>query len=262
MEGLYNEQTRKIENLWANIHQQTSDKNLTAKYIQQYPIFNELAKQSNQVFMISSLKSMGMLAVSDNFNDILEYGVSLQDVLNWSFLYFSKSIPFEQTKAMVAISFWYSKRKKGILHPQYNQTYCGWKLKTKGTKKIKYLMTNIVGLEYSTKGEPIILMTTISDVSHLLKEDAPFWSTIGLEQGNKFQYLYHADREEIQETSIISPRELEFLKAFEEGLELKDIAEKLSISYKTADSHRHNILQRTGARNSMAALELVKKMGM
>jgi DNA-binding NarL/FixJ family response regulator len=61
---------------------------------------------------------------------------------------------------------------------------------------------------------------------------------------------------------LLTPREIEFLKAFESGAELKEISEKMGISYKTADTHRINILNRTGARNPMAAIELVKKIGL
>ena len=54
---------------------------------------------------------------------------------------------------------------------------------------------------------------------------------------------------------------IEFLRAFESGLELKEIAEKMQISYKTADAHRANLLQALGARNPMAGIEIAKKAG-
>jgi DNA-binding NarL/FixJ family response regulator len=55
--------------------------------------------------------------------------------------------------------------------------------------------------------------------------------------------------------SLFSPREQEVLKLVMEGLTSREIAEKLSISKRTVDRHRGNILARCGARTQA---ELVK----
>lgn len=73
---------------------------------------------------------------------------------------------------------------------------------------------------------------------------------------------YHSEIQKIWQVPLLSGREVEFLKAFESGLELKFISEKMNINYKTADTHRINILNRLGARNPMAAIDLAKRIGL
>ncbi len=255
------DQSKKIAEIWHDIHVRTNDKKVAGKYLQQMEIYNQIARQNQQVIMISNFKNHQLLTVSDNFDDILEYGCSIEDCMKWTLLYFSRAITFEQIRAMFSISMWYNKMKKHEIEvPGYRQGYCGWEFKSRKTGKVKYLMTIQQGLEYSDKGEPLIALVTVSDVTHLLRENPPFWSTIRLE--NTTQYCYHSEKSGIQATELLSPREIEFLKCFESGLELKAISEKMGISYKTADTHRTNILQRTGARNPMAAIELVRRVGL
>jgi DNA-binding CsgD family transcriptional regulator len=255
------EQSNKIVRLWNEIHDQTNDKILASKYLQDSEVYHQIAKQNQQVLIISNFKKHQFLSLSNNFDDVLEYGCRKEDCMKWGMFYFSRSLPLAQIKVMIQISLWYNKVKKGgVEKPIYRQSYCGWQFESRKTGKTKYLMTNLQGLEYSEKGEPVIVMTTISDVTHLLREQTPFWSSISLEKSKSF--LYHSEKSEIVQTELLSGREIEFLRAFESGLELKAISEKMEISYKTADSHRANILHRLGARNPMAAIELLKRAGL
>lgn len=61
--------------------------------------------------------------------------------------------------------------------------------------------------------------------------------------------------EEIDFGEVISEREIEILKYICDGFTNKEIGEKLNISDRTVDSHRRNLLQKTGCKNSA---ELVK----
>jgi DNA-binding CsgD family transcriptional regulator len=247
--------------MWNEIHAETNDKKLVGKYLQQMEVYNQIARQNQQAILITNFKNHQLLALSDNYDDIYEYGCSKEDCMKWTFLYFARAIPFEQLKVIFTISMWFNKiKKQGIPFPDYKQGYSGWKFKSRKTGNIKYLMVNQLALEYSDKGEPLIVLVTVSDVTHLLRENPPFWSVIQLEKTT--QYCYHSDKSGIHVAELLSPREIEFLKCFESGLELKAISEKMGISYKTADTHRTNILQRTGARNPMAAIELVRRVGL
>lgn len=48
----------------------------------------------------------------------------------------------------------------------------------------------------------------------------------------------------------ISEREVEVLRLISQGLTNQEIAEKLFLSFHTADSHRRNLLEKLGARNT------------
>jgi len=49
----------------------------------------------------------------------------------------------------------------------------------------------------------------------------------------------------------LSDRELDVLKAFSDGLSFKEIAEKLSISTRTVETHKLNILSKLGLKNTI-----------
>jgi DNA-binding NarL/FixJ family response regulator len=51
-------------------------------------------------------------------------------------------------------------------------------------------------------------------------------------------------------TSAITPRELDVLRLMHTGLLSKQIAKELGVSQRTVDSHRGNLLSKTGCRNS------------
>ena len=255
-------QTTEIITLWNEIHAKTNDKKLAGKYLQESAIYNQIARQNNQIIIISNFKNHSFITLSDNFDDIYESGKSKEDWMKWGAFYFSRAIPFEQNKTMIQISLWFNKvKKENISNPSYKQTYCGWKFKCNQSSKTKYLSAHLQGLEYSSTGEPVIVMTTVSDVTHLLRENPPFWSNIKIADNPNEAYLYHSDKNGINKTEILTNREIEFLKAFGSGLELKEIAEKMQISYKTADAHRANLLHALGVRNPMAGIEIAKKAG-
>ncbi len=56
------------------------------------------------------------------------------------------------------------------------------------------------------------------------------------------------------QTEALSDRELEVLEWIVEGLSSKMIAEKLNISMDTVETHRRNILKKTGASNMVVAV--------
>jgi DNA-binding CsgD family transcriptional regulator len=251
-----------LRSIWNDVLKD-ADTQEKVQYLQESEIYNQLAEQNQQAIIIQQFKDFRVLSVSDNFDSIYNYGCTKSEFSKWSALYFMRAIPFEQVKVLTQISLWYRFLSKKLdSAPLYKQCYSGWKLKNKTKPEgFKQLLTNQVALEYLPSGAPSIFMCMVSDVSHLLRDDAKLWSTVQLEIDKPEQYCFHPDKKSSSNFGILSSREKEFLNHFGAGLELKEIADSMSISYKTADSHRINILQRSGARNPMAALELFKKAG-
>lgn len=62
--------------------------------------------------------------------------------------------------------------------------------------------------------------------------------------------------------SLLTKREIEILRLIENGLMSKNIAECLSISKKTVDRHRQNILEKLRVRNSFEACRVAKRMNL
>lgn len=60
----------------------------------------------------------------------------------------------------------------------------------------------------------------------------------------------------------LSAREKEVLAAISRGLSNRDIAEKLSISVRTVESHRLSIREKTGGGNAIALSKIAEKLGL
>ena len=64
--------------------------------------------------------------------------------------------------------------------------------------------------------------------------------------GNDLSYFRYPDQEMLQMGNIFTKREFEIIKLIESSLSTEQISEKLSLSPYTVDSHRSNILKKTG----------------
>jgi two-component system, NarL family, invasion response regulator UvrY len=62
--------------------------------------------------------------------------------------------------------------------------------------------------------------------------------------------------------SQLSERELEIIRLVRNGLSSKEIAEELSITPKTVEVHRHNILKKLKLKNSVALIEFMNNHGL
>ena len=62
--------------------------------------------------------------------------------------------------------------------------------------------------------------------------------------------------------SSLSDRELEIIGYIRDGLSSKEIAEKLFLSYKTIEVHRHNILQKLNVKNAASLIQLINFHGL
>ena len=60
----------------------------------------------------------------------------------------------------------------------------------------------------------------------------------------------------------LTPREIEVINCLREGLSSKQIAAQLSLTVKTVEVHRHNILKKLNVKNSISAIELVNAYGL
>jgi len=64
--------------------------------------------------------------------------------------------------------------------------------------------------------------------------------------GNDLSYFRYPDDELLMKGNILSEREFEIIKLVHEGLDSEKIAEKLFLSIHTINTHRKNILDKTG----------------
>ena len=131
----------------------------------------------------------------------------------------------------------------------------------KGTKK--HILHQSLTLNV-TEGRIHRSLAVHTDISHLKLLSTNRISFIGL-NGRPSFYSLSTDPHKIlepQETLDISTREREIIKFLGEGMSSKQIADHLSISSHTVDTHRRNLLFRTGAKNTLELTVLCVKLGL
>ncbi len=64
------------------------------------------------------------------------------------------------------------------------------------------------------------------------------------DSGRIFQYFQQGGSQEDVYSSVLTEREVEVIRAFAEGNSYKEIADKLSISPRTVETHKKNIMQK------------------
>ncbi len=62
--------------------------------------------------------------------------------------------------------------------------------------------------------------------------------------------------------NLLSEREIEVINQIKDGLSSKEIADKLGISIKTVEVHRHNILKKLKVKNTASLINYINSTGL
>jgi len=79
--------------------------------------------------------------------------------------------------------------------------------------------------------------------------------------GNDMSYFRYPDEEMLMKGNIFTDREFEIIRLIESGLISKQIAKKLVVSTYTINTHRRNILDKTGTTNISEVIHNLKEQG-
>lgn len=103
----------------------------------------------------------------------------------------------------------------------------------------------------------------IQNIQHLIKKDFTYyWLRLAYGQQKELVQTFHSGTQEFSKRDLLSIREKEILSLIAEDLETKEIARKLFISVNTVGNHRSNMMDRLGARDTTALVQLAKMAGM
>ncbi len=103
----------------------------------------------------------------------------------------------------------------------------------------------------------------IQNVYYLIKRDfLHYWIRLSYGQQQDQVLTYHSGTKESARRDLLSAREKEVLLLIAEDMETKEIANRLYISNNTVANHRGNMIERLGARDTTALVQLAKMTGM
>ena len=99
----------------------------------------------------------------------------------------------------------------------------------------------------------------VQNINHLLKKDFRYyWIRISYGENGEFLHTFHSSDKVYSTKDLLSTREKEILKLIAEDFDTKEIANQLSISPATVGNHRSNMIDRLGARDTTALVQLAK----
>ncbi|MBK9734244.1 MAG: response regulator transcription factor [Saprospiraceae bacterium] len=102
----------------------------------------------------------------------------------------------------------------------------------------------------------------VQNINHLIKKDFPYyWIRFAYGQQKQYVRTFHSNDKLHSKNDLLSAREKEILKLVAEDLETKEIAQRLFISVNTVGNHRSNMIERLGARDTTALVQLAKIAG-
>ncbi len=103
----------------------------------------------------------------------------------------------------------------------------------------------------------------VQNINHLIKKDFQFyWMRFSYGSKKQFVKTFHAEAKEYSNHDLLTVREKEVLQLISEDLDTKEIANRLSISTNTVGNHRSNMIEKLGARDTTALVQLAKMTGM
>ncbi len=103
----------------------------------------------------------------------------------------------------------------------------------------------------------------VQNIHHLIKKDFPFyWIRFSYGQQRQFVQTFHSADKLFCKHDLLSAREKEILKMIAADIDSKEIAKQLFISLNTVGNHRSNMIEKLGARDTTALVQLAKMAGM
>jgi DNA-binding CsgD family transcriptional regulator len=102
----------------------------------------------------------------------------------------------------------------------------------------------------------------VQNINHLLKKDfRHYWIRISYGESSEFVHTFHSQDKLYSTKDLLSVREKEILKLVADDFDTKEIAERLFISTATVGNHRSNMIEKIGARDTTALVQLAKMSG-
>ncbi len=136
--------------------------------------------------------------------------------------------------------------------------HCGIRYKLLNNKSI-CLLSKGLPIHYNLNRKFNYTFNYVQNIDHLLKKNfRNYWIRISHGENNEYIHTFHSQEKTNSNKDILSAREKEILKLVADDFDTKEIAKKLFISVATVGNHRSNMIEKMGARDSTALVQLAK----
>jgi DNA-binding CsgD family transcriptional regulator len=222
-----------------------------------YDYLKRLHALPDRVYGIWDSSNFSFPILGDNFETV--FGLKSKELINQRLVLFNQ-LSLDHIKWPIYVSAFLDEHiemHKNIDHTLIEANSVGIKLKHKSGRVLR-VQFYAKCIELDRKSNTGLWIGYAIDVTHLFKGDQ-FWSRISF--GKDHNLCYHATSEQNYSPvkgDVITPREKEILILAAEGKSSKEIASQLFISLSTVDTHRKNMILKTGVRDITALIQIAK----
>lgn len=217
-------------------------------------LYEKMTFFENTATFLYDHKNMQLLYISENIIDILGYRPEELKAMGIGF-YFKIfhpnhiGFPFRQIRIEAKLYPEWS------LKPMINRKIylAGLKLIRKNGQLIRSFL-KVKALVVNEHNLPELSIIQGEDFSHFFKGNG-YWGRFILENLT-YCYVHNFGKKEFKD--LISPSELKILRLIAKNKSTREISELLHLSTGTIDSHRKNMIARSGAINTTALVHLCK----
>jgi DNA-binding CsgD family transcriptional regulator len=212
------------------------------------------------VIALFNLKTFKPEFVSKNCEEILGY--SHEEPMQHGIMFFFEHLSPEHSKILMMQSQWLKTNLDQIpFEDKVNlrTAYCGMQFSHPKKQWIRLLIQHNF-YEVNEERNPIRTFSTMTDVTHLMKNDN-VWFRLQYGADNPRVRTYDFKSEITSNNDMISDREKEILLLIAQGQDAVEIGKSLFISPNTVNNHRQNMLNRLGARDATALIQICSSCG-
>lgn len=238
----------------------TNDHHVEGRSLYDETSLDMLSKTSQRVIAIISMKNYDHLYVSPNVKELVGYTAEEEPSLG--ILKYISMLTYDHLTFPITAGRWYLKwLKETAFENKVNQriVFVGSKMKHRNGKVLRTLIQTS-HLKEDQKRNPVIIINTVQDIAHLMKDDF-WWMRFSCGEDSSIIRYYHSESGKTFDGDILSDREKDILLLIQQGHDSPHIAEELSLSVATVQTHRRNMLARTGMRDITGLLQVAIAVG-
>jgi DNA-binding CsgD family transcriptional regulator len=219
-----------------------------------------LSESNRNVNIIFNLKTFKPEYVSENCKDVL--GFSHEEPMQHGSLFFFTHLIPEHQKIPVILTQWVMANMAQIPFEEkinMQTTYCGMYFRHPEKQVIRLIIKHHY-YEVSEDRMPLRTFVTMTDISHLLKNDT-VWFRLQYGKDPVQVRTYDFQTATAANNDMVSEREMAVLKLIALGLDAVEIGKELFISPNTVNNHRQNMLNRLGVKDATALVQICRMCG-
>jgi len=255
----YQEAIQQVKDLFFKKFEAPTDATSTErdlKELMESPLFKQYIFSNNVALIIDHAAFMYRY-VSNNIEDVL--GVSKHELMTSGV---SKALAIMHPDDVVALSPVFIKATEAILSlPLEERPYLHfcYTMRYNTPKGLMRIYQQTIPITLKDAGLPYLALALVSDITEYSREEGVNYKLSLNLPGQPVKTIAAGNAS--ASTSPFSEREKEIVLHLFDGLDTNQIAEKLFISEGTVRKHRQNILEKTGAKNSVHLVRMAVANG-